>query len=203
MPGTLHTTEYYAARRQITEKTIEVARYILEIYLQAHTFFLHLCRITSHLLTASRISPLLKAQCIEHATYERRNILYPSPLRLTLMPQRAMPQGCHLPPPARHAEHAYRKGLLENHQPQTPCHRQRGMPLLPLQSEGALRQRLHEHAEQPTLQQAGNRHRQPDSRLRPTHLLPRPQRRTPAAPRRATIRTERLQTSGCRHGYRI
>lgn len=37
------------------------------------------------------------------------------------------------------------------------------MPLLPLQSEGALRQRLHEHAEQPTLQQAGNRHRQPDS----------------------------------------
>lgn len=44
------------------------------------------------------------------------------------MPQRAMPQGCHLPPPARHAEHAYRKGLLENHQPQTPCHRQRGMP---------------------------------------------------------------------------
>lgn len=39
------------------------------------------------------------------------------------------------------------------------------MPLLPLQSEGALRQRLHEHAEQPTLQQAGNRHRQPDSRL--------------------------------------
>lgn len=38
-----------------------------------------------------------------------------------------------------------------------------------------------------------------DSRLRPTHLLPRPQRRTPAAPRRATIRTERLQTSGCRH----
>lgn len=32
---------------------------------------------------------------------------------------------------------------------------------------------------------------------------PRPQRRTPAAPRRATIRTERLQTSGCRHGYRI
>lgn len=29
------------------------------------------------------------------------------------------------------------------------------------------------------------------------------QRRTPAAPRRATIRTERLQTSGCRHGYRI
>ncbi len=47
----------YAARRQITEKTIEVARYILEIYLQAHTFFLHLCRITSHLLTASRISP--------------------------------------------------------------------------------------------------------------------------------------------------
>lgn len=92
MPGTLHTTEYYAARRQITEKTIEVARYILEIYLQAHTFFLHLCRITSHLLTASRISPLLKAQCIEHATYERRNILYPSPLRLPLMPQRAMPQ---------------------------------------------------------------------------------------------------------------
>ena len=54
-----------------------------------------------------------------------------------------------------------------------------------------------------SLQQAGNRHRQPDSRLRPTHLLPRPQRRTPAAPRRATIRTERLQTSGCRHGYRI
>lgn len=39
------------------QKTIEVARYILEIYLQAHTFFLHLCRITSHLLTASRISP--------------------------------------------------------------------------------------------------------------------------------------------------
>lgn len=66
-----------------------------------------------------------------------------------------MSQGCHLPPPARHAEHAYRKGLLENHQPQTPCHRQRGMPLLPLQSEGVLRQRLHEHAEQPTLQQAG------------------------------------------------
>ena len=58
----------------------------------------------------------------------------------------SMPQGCHLPPPARHAEHAYRKGLLENHQPQTPCHRQRGMPLLPLQAEGALRQRLHEHA---------------------------------------------------------
>ena len=29
------------------------------------------------------------------------------------MPQRAMPQGCHLPPPARHAEHAYRKGLLK------------------------------------------------------------------------------------------
>ena len=57
MPGTLHTTEYYAARRQITEKTIEVARYILEIYLQAHTFFLHLCKITSHLLTASRIPP--------------------------------------------------------------------------------------------------------------------------------------------------
>ena len=28
------------------------------------------------------------------------------------------------------------------------------------------------------LQQAGNRHRQPDSRLRPAHLLPRPQRRT-------------------------
>ena len=53
MPGTLHTTEYYAARRQITEKTIEVARYILEIYLQVHTFFLHLCKITSHLLTAS------------------------------------------------------------------------------------------------------------------------------------------------------
>ena len=38
-------------------KTIEVARYILEIYLQVHTFFLHLCKITSHLLTASRISP--------------------------------------------------------------------------------------------------------------------------------------------------
>ena len=53
------------------------------------------------------------------------------------------------------------------------------------------------------LQQAGNRHRQPDSRLRPAHLLPRPQRRTPAAPRGAGIRTERLQTSGCRHGYRI
>lgn len=58
MPGTLHTTEYYAARRQITEKkTIEVARYILEIYLQVHTFFLHLCKITSHLLTANQIYP--------------------------------------------------------------------------------------------------------------------------------------------------
>ena len=57
MPGTLHTTEYYAARRQITEKTIKVARYILEIYLQVHTFFLHLCKITSHLLTANQIYP--------------------------------------------------------------------------------------------------------------------------------------------------
>lgn len=57
MPGTLHTTEYYAARRQITEKTIEVARYILEIYLQVHAFFLHLCKITSHLLTANQIYP--------------------------------------------------------------------------------------------------------------------------------------------------
>ncbi len=38
----------------------------------------------------------------------------------------------------------------------TPCHRQRGMPLLPLQSEGALRQGSSlKHAEQPTLQQAG------------------------------------------------
>lgn len=45
------------ARRQITEKTIEVARYILEIYLQVHTFFLHLCKITSHLLTANQIYP--------------------------------------------------------------------------------------------------------------------------------------------------
>ena len=42
---------------KLQKKTIEVARYILEIYLQAHTFFLHLCKITSHLLTASRIPP--------------------------------------------------------------------------------------------------------------------------------------------------
>ena len=70
-------------------------------------------------------------------------------------------------------------------------------PLLPLQSEGALRQRLHEHAEQPTLQQAGNRHRQPDSRLRPTTYY-RARSRTPVAPEEQIIRTERLQTSGCR-----
>lgn len=42
---------------KLQKKTIEVARYILEIYLQVHTFFLHLCKITSHLLTASRIPP--------------------------------------------------------------------------------------------------------------------------------------------------
>lgn len=57
MPGTLHTTEYLLPGGKLQKKTIEVARYILEIYLQVHTFFLHLCKITSHLLTASRISP--------------------------------------------------------------------------------------------------------------------------------------------------
>lgn len=57
MPGMLHTTEYYAAGGKLQKKTIEVARYILEIYLQVHTFFLHLCKITSHLLTANQIYP--------------------------------------------------------------------------------------------------------------------------------------------------
>ena len=42
---------------KLQKKTIEVARYILEIYLQVHTFFLHLCKITSHLLTANQIYP--------------------------------------------------------------------------------------------------------------------------------------------------
>ena len=42
---------------KLQKKAIEVARYILEIYLQVHTFFLHLCKITSHLLTANQIYP--------------------------------------------------------------------------------------------------------------------------------------------------
>ena len=42
---------------KLQKTTIEVARYILEIYLQVHTFFLHLCKITSHLLTANQIYP--------------------------------------------------------------------------------------------------------------------------------------------------
>ena len=42
---------------KLQKKTIEVARYILEIYLQVHTFFLHLCKITSHLLTGNQIYP--------------------------------------------------------------------------------------------------------------------------------------------------
>ena len=39
MPGTLHTTEYYAARRQITEKNDRSSKiYTSEIYLQVHYF---------------------------------------------------------------------------------------------------------------------------------------------------------------------
>ena len=53
-------------------------------------------------------------------------------------------------------------------------------------------------------EQAGNRHRQPDSRLRPTHLLPRPAKANACcSPKSKQPVTERLQTSGCRHGYRI
>ena len=42
---------------KLQKKTIEVARYILEIYLQVHTFFLHMSKITSHILTANQIYP--------------------------------------------------------------------------------------------------------------------------------------------------
>lgn len=81
---------------KLQKKTIEVARYILEIYLQAHTFFLHLCRITSHLLTASRISPLLKAQCIEHATYVKKK--YPLPKSPSTTPYASTGNAPRLPP---------------------------------------------------------------------------------------------------------